>query len=47
MAAWKGGHRPGASQHQWAFKEVNSFCTKSSGTWGGADKNFLAKVKGK
>src|SRR6056300_1467772 len=33
MAAWKGGHRPGASQHQWAFARVNSFVTKSSGTW--------------
>ena len=30
MAAWKGGHRPGASQHQWAFARVNSFITKSS-----------------
>ena len=47
MAAWKGGHRPGASQHQWAFARVNSFITKSSGTWGGADKDLAAKVKGK
>ena len=47
MAAWKGGHRPGASQHQWAFARVNSFVTKSSGTWGGADKDLAAKVKGK
>src|SRR5210317_919422 len=46
MAAWKGGHRPGASQHQWAFARVNSFVTKSSGTWGGADKDLAAKVKG-
>ncbi len=46
MAAWKGGHRPGASQHQWAFARVNSFITKSSGTWGGADKDLAAKVKG-
>src|SRR6056300_26759 len=37
MAAWRGGHRPGASQQQWAFARVNSFVTKSSGTWGGAD----------
>ncbi len=47
MAAWKGGHRPGASQQQWAFARVNSFITKSSGTWGGADKDLAAKVKGK
>jgi hypothetical protein len=38
MAAWRGGHRPGASQQQWAFARVNSFVTKSSGTWGGLTK---------
>jgi len=47
MAAWRGGHRPGASQQQWAFARVNSFITKSSGTLGGADKDLAAKVKGK
>ncbi len=46
MAAWKGGHRPGAGQVQWALARVNSFVTKSSGTWGGADKDLAAKVKG-
>lgn len=46
MAAWKGGHRPGASQHQWAFARVNSFVTKSSGTWGGADKDLAKQVRG-
>ena len=46
MAAWRGGHRPGASQQQWAFARVNSFITKSSGTWGGADKDLAKKVKG-
>ena len=46
MAAWKGGHRPGASQQQWAFARVNSFVTKSSGPWGGADKDLAAKVRG-
>ena len=46
MAAWRGGHRPGATQQQWAFARVNSFVTKSSGTWGGADKDLAAKVKG-
>ena len=43
MAAWRGGHRPGTTQQQWAFARVNSFVTKSSGTWGGADKD-LAKL---
>jgi hypothetical protein len=47
MAAWKGGHRPGASQQQWAFARVNSFVTKSSGTWGGADKDLAKQVRGK
>ena len=45
MAAWKTGHRPGASQQQWAFARVNSFITKGSGTWGKADKDLAAKVK--
>ena len=46
MAAWKGGHRPGTTQQQWAFARVNSFVTKSSGTWGKADKDLAAKVRG-
>jgi hypothetical protein len=45
MAAWKTGHRPGASQQQWAFARVNSFITKGSGTWGKADKDLAAKVR--
>jgi len=47
MAAWKTGHRPGATQQQWAFARVNSFITKGSGTWGKADKDLADKVKGK
>ena len=46
MAAWKGGHRPGATQQQWAFARVNSFVTKSPGTWGKADKDLAKKVRG-
>ena len=46
MAAWKGGHRPGATQQQWALARVNSFVTKSSGTWGGADKDLAKLVRG-
>ena len=45
MAAWKGGHRPGTTQQQWALARVNSFVTKSSGTWGGADKDLAKKVR--
>ena len=46
MAAYKSGHRPGATAQQWAFARVNSFVTKSKGTWGGADKDLAAKVRG-
>ena len=46
MAAWKTGHRPGTTPQQWAMARVNSFVTKSSGTWGKADKDLAAKVKG-
>ena len=46
MAAWKGGHRPGTTPQQWAFARVNSFITKSSGTWGKADKDLAKKVRG-
>lgn len=47
LAAWRTGHRPGASQHAWAHARVNSFITKGKGTWGGADKDLASKVKGK
>lgn len=31
LAAWKTGHRPGATQHQWAMARVNSFVTGKGG----------------
>ena len=46
LAAYKTGHRPGATAPQWAMARVNSFITKGKGTWGGADKDLAAKVKG-
>tara|TARA_R110000765_G_scaffold66400_3_gene128542 strand:+ start:938 stop:2275 length:1338 start_codon:yes stop_codon:yes gene_type:complete len=46
LAAWKVGHKPGAPQHAWAMGRVNSFATKSPGTWGKADKDLAKKVKG-
>jgi nicotinamide mononucleotide adenylyltransferase len=46
VAAWRTGHRPGTTPTQWGFARVNSFATKSSGTWGGADKDLAAKVRG-
>jgi len=45
MAAWKTGHRPGTTPQQWAMARVNSFITKGSGTWGGADKDLAGKVR--
>jgi len=45
MAAWQGGHRPGTTPQQWAFARVNSFVTKSKGTWGGADSDLASKAK--
>ena len=46
VAAWKSGHRPGTTAVQWGLARVNSFVTKSKGTWGKADKDLAAKVKG-
>ena len=46
MVAWKTGHRPGTTPQQWAFARVNSFVTKSSGTWGKADADLAKQVRG-
>ena len=45
MAAWKTGHRPGATEQQWGYARVNSFLTKSEGTWGGADSDVAKEVR--
>ena len=45
LAAWKTGHRPGATQAQWGYARVNSFLTKQKGTWGGADADIAKKVR--
>lgn len=45
MAAWKTGHRPGATQQQWGYARVNSFLTKGEGTWGDADKDVAKEVR--
>ena len=44
MAAWRTGHRPGTPTTI-AFARVNSFVTKSSGTWGRTDKDLIKQVK--
>lgn len=46
VAAWRTGHRPGTNPQQWGLARVNSFVTKSSGTWGKADKDLAQKVGG-
>lgn len=45
MAAWKGGHRPGASSHAWAHARVNSFIVGGK-TRHTADKDLWKKAKG-
>ena len=45
MAAWKGGHRPGANSHAWAFARVNSFIVGGK-TRHTADKDLWKKAKG-
>jgi len=45
MAAWKTGHRPGATLQQWGYARVNAFLTKGEGTWGGADADIAKKVR--
>ncbi len=44
LAAWKRGHRPGASQHQWALGRVNSFLTGKGGARK-ADKGLWKKAR--
>jgi hypothetical protein len=46
LAAWRTGHRPGASQHAWAMARVNSFLTGGKTTTT-ADKDLHQKWKGK
>lgn len=45
VAAWRTGHRPGTTPEQWGHARVNSFITKSPGTWGKADKDLADKVR--
>ena len=47
VAAWRTGHRPGTTPAQWGMARVNSFVTKSPGTWGKADKDLASKVRSK
>lgn len=44
MAAWRTGHRPGASQHAWGMARVHSFVMKGK-TYRTADADLASKVK--
>lgn len=44
LAAWRTGHRPGATQHQWALARVYSFATGGP-TWRTADKDLAKKAR--
>ena len=45
QAAYRTGHRPGASQAAWAMARVHSFATKSPTTWGKADRDLAKKAR--
>ena len=42
MAAWRTGHRPGASQHAWGMARVHSFALHGK-TYRTADKDLTEK----
>ena len=42
MAAWRTGHRPGASQHAWGMARVHSFVLHGK-TWRTADADLSHK----
>lgn len=44
LAAWRTGHRPGASQHAWGMARVNSFIMKGK-TWKTADADLAKKAR--
>jgi hypothetical protein len=43
MAAWRTGHRPGASQQAWGMARVYSFALKGK-TWRTADADLARKI---
>lgn len=43
MAAWRTGHRPGASQHAWGMARVHSFAMKGK-TYRTADADLARKT---
>ena len=43
MAAWRTGHRPGASQHAWGMARVHSFALHGK-TWRTADADLASQT---
>jgi len=43
LAAWRTGHRPGASPQAWGYARVHSFATKGK-TYYTADKDLICEV---
>ena len=44
LAAWRTGHRPGATQQQWGYARVHSFLTKGK-TYYTTDSDIAKKAK--
>jgi len=44
MAAWRTGHRPGATQQQWGYARVHSFLLKGK-TYSTADSDIVRRAK--
>lgn len=44
LAAWRTGHRPGATQQQWGYARVHSFVLKGK-TYHGPDSDIAKQVK--
>jgi len=44
LAAWRTGHRPGATQQQWGYARVHSFLTKGK-TYHTTDSDLAKKAK--
>ena len=44
LAAWRGGHRPGATQQQWGYARVHSFLLKGKTFWT-ADADIVREAR--
>ena len=44
MAAWRTGHRPGATEQQWGYARVHSFLLKGK-TYDTTDSNLAKAAK--